>query len=86
MGYEDIINEEMRAIDPDYDEDRAEFRKCLDISHALINRRIEMGLTRKQFAETLGVSMEKLARLECGDFWESREDTERWINETLKMN
>jgi len=86
MGYQEIIDEEMRAINPDYDKNRAEFRKCLDISHALINRRIEMGLTKEELAETLGVSMEELHRLECGDFWESREDTERWINETVKMN
>ncbi len=83
MAYEEIMDEEFRAIDPDYDKDRAEFRKCLDISHALINRRIEMGLTKEEFAETLGVSVNELARLECGDFWMPREDTERWINETL---
>ena len=49
----------------------------------MTTRRLEMGLTKEQFAETLGVSLEEFYRLESGDFWEPREDTERWIDETL---
>ena len=85
MGYEDTMMERWAVEDPEFIKGIEESRKYLDIAKAMITRRLEMGLTREQFAETLGVSMEELFRLECGDFWESKEDTERWINETLKM-
>jgi hypothetical protein len=85
MRYEDTIMDRWAAEDPEFVKGIEDFRKQFEVAKAMTTRRLEMGLDRGQFAETLGVSLNELARLECGDFWESREDTERWINETLKM-
>ena len=60
-----------------------EFKKQLKVARAITDKRLAHGLSRTQFAALLRISEEELVSLECGDFWESKEGTERWINETL---
>ena len=83
MGFDTVIMETMKAIDPNYEEGVKAAGERLEVAFDMTTRRLDMGLTREQFAEILGVSLNDLSRLECGDFWESKEGTERWINETL---
>jgi hypothetical protein len=68
MSFEKVITETLKTINPDYEERVKAAGERLAVARAMITHRLDMGLTREQFAETLGVSLNDLSRLECGDF------------------
>jgi DNA-binding transcriptional regulator YiaG len=85
MGNSAQMTEEYKRTDPDFVKMQEEAGKRLDVAQAMTTRRIEMGLSRRSFARLLGISENDLYRLECGDFWLSKEETKAFIDAALNI-
>ncbi len=85
MGYRKLeeAKKEWAEKGPEYLQKFEEEGKNFDLGCETTYRRIEKEISRERFAEALGVSIEELERIECGDFWESREETEARINQAF---
>ena len=85
MGYRELeeAKKEWAAEDPERLRYFEESQKDFDLGCQTTYRRIEKRISREKFAEALGISVEELRHIECGDFSESREETEARINQAF---
>ncbi len=83
MGQREIMRARWAKEDPEFLKLLEEETERRLAGREIIDIRVKAGLSRSQFAALLRIDEEQLAQLEIGEFETTKEDTIKWINETL---